>query len=134
MLDIKSLLDAADIDNVIIEHTRRPESATFVRIAVLSMRDNLDSGTIPSGMRMIDIAVEPYSHEDDDGDGSRLAALVENCREVIYDDGIVASLNTASTYNTYYGLAAGDDLPDVDERYRLRSIQFSLILKPEKAE
>lgn len=130
--DVKAVLDAADINNVVAAHDRQPDAATFVRVACINLRDILDAGTIPSGMKQADMAVEPHSYEADDEDGSALDTLLAACRTAIYDGAIIATLNTASTYHTYYGLQAGDDLSDVEERYRLRSIQFSLIIKPEK--
>lgn len=131
MGDIKKLLVDALIGNVIVATEQQPEAATFVRVAVLNLRGNLAGGNIPTGMRQIDMAVEVHSYMHDDTDGSALETLTASVRTAIYDSGIIATLNTKTTYNTYYGLSAGDDIPDVEDRYRLRSIQFSLILKPE---
>lgn len=132
-LDIKAALDAKSIANVIIETARQPEAAVFVRVACVALRSNLESGSVPTGMRQADIVVDCYSYEHDDATGSALAGLVESVRDAIYDTAILTTLNTKSTYNTYYGLGGGDDLPDEQERYRIRSLIFSLVLKPEKA-
>ena len=132
--DVKAVLDAASIANVVSEAVAQPSEGAFVRVAVLNLRDMLDGGQIPAGMKLIDMAVEPHSYLHDDTAGTTLGALVASVRAAIYDSAILSTLNTASTYNTYYGLLAGDDLPDTEDRYRIRSIQFSLVLKPEKAE
>jgi len=133
MADIEERLDDAGINNVITEHNDAPDAATYVRVICLNMRDILDGGTVPTGMRQADMAVECFSHRDDDTDGEDLHTLVESVRSAVYRDDILSLLNTLSTYNTYYGLLAGDDLPDEQDRFRIRSIQFSLILKPQKA-
>lgn len=132
MADIKALLrDDEDIKNIITETEEQPEAATFVRIAVLALRGNLAGGKIPSGMRQIDMAVEPHSYLHDDTDGAALESLTAQCRARIYDSNVINTLNGKTGTNTYYGLSAGDDLPDTEDRYRLRSLQFSLMLKPE---
>jgi len=131
--DLVALLTAASIANVITEHTDRPEAATFVIVRCINLRGNLAAGAIPSGMRQADIGVECFSHRDDDTAGAALNTLLASVRTAIYRTDIVAALNTASTYHTYYGLGTGDDLPDTEGRFRIRSLQFSLVLKPEKA-
>jgi len=130
MADVAKVLTDGSISNVISEHEAQPEAATFVRVVCVNLRDNLDAGIIPSGMRTATISVECCSYQHDDTDGEDLHTLVGNVRTLIYDGAIVTTLNTASTYNTYYGLMAADDLPDVEDRYRIRAIQFDLILKP----
>jgi hypothetical protein len=132
MSDVKAVLDAAGINNVQIEGDERPEVATFVKVRCINLRGNLQGGTIPTGMYQADMAVEAHSYYHDDTDGADLFALVKDCRAALWIDTILSTLNAASTYHTYYGMSEGDSLPDTDERYRIQSMQFSLILKPEK--
>lgn len=131
-LDIKLRLTNEGLSNVITEEGQRPEVATFTRVRCINLRGNLMGGTVPTGMYQADMAIEAYSYYDDDTDGDDLNTLIKNIRDAFFWDDIVPDLNTISTYNTYYGMLEGDSLADVDDRYRVQSIQFSLILKPEK--
>lgn len=131
--DVIAVITAAGVTGSIVsEYVAKPDAATYTQVRCLNLRDILDGGTIPTGMRRADISTEAASYEDDDESGAILHALVAAVRAAIYDSGIVATLSAASTYNTYYGVQAGDDLPDVDGRHRVIAIQFSVIMKPEK--
>ena len=131
--DVAAVLTAAGVTGVQAEPVALPESATFVRVRCVNLRDALADGNIPTGMYQADMAVECWSYSDDDLTGAALHTLLAAVRTALWDSAIITTLNTASTYNTYYGLLAGDTLPDTDGRYRLVSLIFSLILKPEKA-
>jgi hypothetical protein len=128
--DVKAILDAASISDVITEADTRPEKATWVKVSCLRLRGNLPGGTLPSGMRQADVSIEAHSYYDDDTDGSALATLAGSIRDVIWRDDVLTKFNSASSYNTYYGMTAGDDLPDNEDRFRIRAIQVSLIMKP----
>lgn len=130
MSDIKAILVAGGISNVILDCEEQPEVATFVRVSCISLLDNLDTGTVPSGMRRATVIVECNSYQSDDTTGTALHTLLASVRSYIYQSTIVSVLNAATTYNTYYGMLAGEDVPDEDERYRIRSLTFDLILKP----
>jgi len=131
--DLIALLDGASISNVIREQEDAPTGvASYVVVKVDNMRGNLPAGTIPTGFRQVDMNVEVLAHADDDTTGSVFNTLIAAVRTVIWDDAIIASLNAASTYNTYYGMMTGDDLPDMDGRWRVMALQFSLVMKPSK--
>lgn len=132
-LDLKSILDTAGISNVITEDAERPDAASFVVVKCINLRGALQGGTLPSGMEQADCGVEAWSLYDDDKTGTTLQALVGSIRQAIWVDDILTQLNSASTYHTYYALLEGPSLPDTDGRWRIQDIQFSLILKPEKA-
>jgi len=132
MADVAKVLTDGGVSNVFSDHEEQPEAAAIVRVSCINMRDEVPAGTIPGGTRRATINIECWSYEPDDKDGEDLHTLVDSVRTIIFDNAIVASLNTASTYNTYYGMLAGDDLPDTEDRYRIRVIQVDLILKPEK--
>lgn len=132
--DVAAVLAAASIERVQCEPVDLPDRATFVRVRCVNLRDALAGGTIPTGMYQADMAVECFSYSDDDRLGATLSTLVGSVRAAIWDSEILATLNSASTYHTYYGLLAGDSVPDTDGRYRILPLIFSLILKPEKAD
>jgi len=131
-LDVKSILVTAGLSNVIVEDTERPAAATFVIVKCLNVRGNLQGGTLPTGMYQADMGAEAWSLVDDDEDSADLNTLIGSIRQAIWSDDIVTRLNTASTYHTYYAMLEGDSVPDTSDRWRIRDIQFSLILKPEK--
>jgi len=132
--DVAAVLTSAGVSGVQVEPVDLPDRATFVRVRCVNLRDALAGGTIPTGMYQADIVVECFSYSDDDRLGAALSTLVASVRAAIWDSGIIATLNTASTYHTYYALLAGDSVPDTDGRYRILPLIFSLILKPEKAD
>lgn len=132
-LDVKAVLDAASITNVVVETTDRPAVAVYVRVMCVNLRGNLMGGTLPTGMYQADMSVEVFSHYDDDSDAADMNAKIGEVTQALWTDDILTTLNSASTYHTYYGMGEGDSIPDQDGRYRIRAIQFSLILKPEKA-
>jgi hypothetical protein len=130
-IDIKTLLTNGGVSNVIQEYEEQPNAPTSVIVRCINMNDNLADGKIPTGMKEVTLSVDCLSHEGDDNNGSALAILTGDVRTLIYDGDIISSLNSVTSYHTYYGLAAGDDIPETQERYRIRSIVFDLILKPE---
>jgi hypothetical protein len=131
-LDLKAILDAVPIANVITEDDERPEVAVFSKVLCVNLRGNLAGGTLPTGMYQADISLEAWSYEPDDTSGAALAARLKAMRDVILIDNILTTMNTTSTYNTYYGMLEGDSLPDQDGNYRIRGFFFSLVMKPEK--
>ena len=130
--DVIAILETASVANCIREQEMLPNTASAVVVKCLNLRDALPDGTIPTGFRWADMSVEVMVHADDDTTGTTLAALLASVRTVIWDSGIVAALTAASSYHTYYALLAGDDLPDMDGRYRILALQFSLVLRPSK--
>jgi len=132
MLDAKAVLDAAGISNVIIEDAVRPSVASFACVKCVNLRGNLQGGNLPSGMYQADMEIEANSYYDDDTNGATLSTLIGAICKAIFIDDILTDLNTASTYHKYYGMLEGDSVADQDGRYRIRAIQFSLIVKPEK--
>ena len=130
MADLVGLITAASISNVVDQDSEQPKVATLVVVRCLNLRSNLAGETVPIGMRQADMAVDCYSYFDDDKNGNALNTLVASVRAVVYNSSIVANLNSQSSFFTYLGMMAGDDLPDEEERYRIKSIQFSLVMRP----
>lgn len=125
------LLDYGVTSTVITEHQEQPQEAVFIRVRCMNLAGSLPGGKIPTGMRRATMAVEINSYQDEDKDGETLHDNTENARAAIYRDDILDLLTADSTYNTYYGMEDGDDVPDFEEGYRVQSIQFDLIMKPE---
>jgi len=132
MDDMKAVLDAAGISNVITAPNDRPQASTYVVVRILTISSALDAGTVPNGERNVAWSVEVASHRDDDKTGSALAALTDDVREAIWQTDILAVMTAASTYNTYVGMQAGVDEPDEDGRYRLNLIEGNWIMRPQK--
>jgi len=130
--DLKTVLTNAGISNVVTELETQPQQATFTLTRCINVRESLEAGNIPSGMRTLDVAIEAFSKQYDDTDGSALSILVSSIRTAIYDENILTTLNNASTNYLYYGLQTGTDIFDTQENYRIISIQFSLITKTSK--
>lgn len=131
MQDVKTRLENAGVsETIIVEHDQKPKTQAFIRVRCLNLSGALAGGKIPTGTRRATMAVEAYSYQDDDKDGDTLHSVTASAREAIYIKEILSTLNSLSTYNTYYGMEDGDDVPDFEEGYRIQSIQFDLIMKP----
>lgn len=130
MSDVKGVLDDAGVSNVITEEETRPEASVFTIVKCLNLLGNLPGGTLPTGMKRATIACEVFSNYYDDNEGADLQSELESVREAVFTDDILTKLNDGSA-NTYYGLHDAGTTPDTeDEKYRIRSMQFDLVLKP----
>lgn len=130
--DVVQVLTDEGVANAIDSHATKPSTATFVRCICNTMGSDLQAGTIPTGVYRARMSIECWSYQQDDETGSALSTLNGSVRDAVYVNNIISTLNTASTYHTYYGMIGSGDIADEEAGYRIIAIQFDLILRPEK--